>query len=230
MPIVATGVRRNIGFGHCHNMKKSLLFFLFVLIPSFAFSDEPIVVVKHENPARRETTYVINSHGCIIGWELERFYDGRGFGIGEKSKCDLPLDQQTRFRGAILEKVIADTNNMQGMHNFVWGTLLRGDANDEYARRFTIAVSKQPQWDKKKGQLTGKAAKDISFFPNLINRENVFSELTALFSAHNLTLHAEDMEIVIVGNVDIPEAGITKQDKYPVDARLLFKITKKAGK
>jgi hypothetical protein len=64
----------------------------------------------------------------------------------------------------------------------------------------------------------------------LVNRENIFSELTSLFAAHNLVLRAEDMEMIIVGHVDIPEAGIIKKDTVPIDCSILFLITRKDGK
>lgn len=230
MPITAIGIRRNIGFGRCHNMKKFLALFLFATVSCSVFADDRIEISKEENTESRQTFYGVDYHGCRLVWILHRAFDEPVFGFSEKSKCDLPIEQQMRLRGALLEKVIADTNNMQGIRGFSWGRLQRGDTNDEYAKRFTIAVSKSPQWDKRKGKLIGAGAKDYHFLPDLINRENVFSELTALFSAHNLTLRATDLEVVYVGNVDIESAGITKKDKLPVDGSLVFTVIKKPGK
>lgn len=212
-------------------MKSLLAFFLFAVVSSSIFADDRIEVQKQEDKEFGQTYYGIDYHGCRLIWALHRAYDEPIFGFKEESsKCDLPLEQQMPLRAKLLEKIIADTNNMQGVRNFSWGRLQRGDANDEYARRFTIAVSKSPQWDKRKGKLVGAATRDYHFLPNLINQESVFSELTTLFSAHDLILRATDLEEVFIGNVDIKEAGITKKDKLPIDGSLLFKVTKKNGK
>jgi hypothetical protein len=212
-------------------MKNLFAFFLFAVISSLIFADDSIEIQKQENKEYGETYYGIDYHGCRLIWTLHRAFDEPIFGFKEESsKCNLPLEQQMPLRAKLLEKIIADTNNMQGVQGFSWGRLKRGDATDEYARRFVIAVSKSPYWDKRKGKAVGEGAKHYSYLPNLINSEHVFSELTALFSAHGLTLQATDFEEIFVGNVDIKEAGITKKDKLPIDGSLVFKVTKKAGK
>jgi len=211
-------------------MKNLLAFFLFAVVSSSIYADERIQILKQENKEYGLTHYGIDYHGCRLIWTLHRAYDEPIFGLKEESKCDLPLEQQMRLRGELLDRVASDTNDMQGVSGFSWGRLRRGDANDEYARRFVISVSKSPYWDKLKGKAIGAGAKHYSYLPNLINDEHVFAELTALFEAHNLTLRATDFETVFVGNMDMPPVGITNKDKLPIDGSLVFTVSRKPKK
>jgi hypothetical protein len=130
------------------------------------------------------------------------------------------------LRGAMLDKVSSDTTGLQGMRGFAWGRIKRGDANDEFARRFTVAVSKSPSWDKSKGKLVSEGAKHYSFLPNLMNSDGVFSEVVALFATHKLKLKVTDVEKVFVGKVDMPGSGIATTDTVPIDCSVVFSVSK----
>jgi hypothetical protein len=130
------------------------------------------------------------------------------------------------LRGAMLDKVSADTNGLQGMRGFAWGRIKRGDANDEFARRFTVAVSKSASWDKNKGRLVGEGAKHYSFLPNLMNGDGIFSELVALFASRKLKLKVTDVEKVFIGKVDMPGSGIVTTDIVPIDCSVVFSVNK----
>jgi len=175
-------------------------------------------VVKHEDPAYHETVYEVDAPNCVMAWDIQRFTDEPGFGIGERSKCELPVAQQVAVRDAIIDSVKKDTNGFQGVRNFAWGALRRGDANDEYANRFTNLVGKLPQWDKRTGKLTGEAAKHHRFLPDAINKEGVFHEIVDEFATRGLALRVADVETVIVGEVS--------GQKLPVDCTILFSITR----
>jgi len=173
-------------------------------------------VAKQEDPTYHETIYQVTAPHCVIAWEVQRFADEPGFGISESSKCDLPVAQQVAVRDSILDRVMKDTNGFQGVRNFAWGALRRGDANDEYATRFTAVIGKLPQWDKRNGKLIGDAAKRHHFLPDVINKEGVFHEVADEFSARGFTLHAADVETVIVENIS--------GQKLPVDCTVLFNV------
>ena len=214
------------------SMKKRVVLFALAVISCSLFANDQIQVLKHSNPEfKTETYYEVSEQGCSIGWTLQRFTESSGFGIGEESQCGLSLEKQMPLRAALLKKVLADTNNLQGMRNFAWGALKRGDATDEYAQRFTMAASKSPGWDKRKGKMVSqtKTYYDDNFFPKLLNKENVFSEVVATFAAQGFILQVNGVENVIVNEVDVRNAGMTKKEKLPVDCLVSFSVTKKGG-
>lgn len=159
-------------------------------------------VTTLEDQETKETLYQVEVPNCAIAWRLKTFNEGGGFGLREFSRCVLSLNEQVPIREAILERIIADTHGMPGVRNFLWGRVKRGDANDAYAERFSNIVAKQPQWNTAKGTLTGKAAQRYDYLPSVINKNNIFSEVVALFESHGLTFVATDVEKLIVRKVD----------------------------
>jgi RHS repeat-associated protein len=157
------------------------------------------------------------SGGCRIVWarHISTAAEPR-FGIIEKSTCGLSLVDQKPLRSSLLAKVREETNNLTGMRNFVWGQMKRGDATDEYAIRFGLAVAASKSWDRQHGVRTGKASRTLAFYPDTINRAKVFSEVAEVFAEQGFDLVAEDVEKVIVGKTD--------RGNVPTDAFVLFKV------
>ncbi len=207
-------------------MKNRVLFLILLAISQVACSEEKIEVRRRDSAEFKEQYYTVSGEGCDIGWTVRHFAESSGFGIGEESRCTLPLQKQAPYREALLQRVAADTNNMQGMRNFVWGRLKRGDATDEFANRFALAALKSPVWNKKTGKLAAKAGGDRRFFQDLLNQENVFAEIAASFAAMKLTLRVNDVERVIVGTPSVHIEGVGEEDRLPVDAFVSFSVTK----
>jgi hypothetical protein len=114
---------------------------ILLLLAQTADATGPVEVAKTEDPDYRETAYSVTSGSCGIAWVVRRFSARAGFGISERSRCALPLATQSPLRSALLREVIKDTDDMQGMRNYFWGRLQRGDANDEFALRLSRAAA-----------------------------------------------------------------------------------------
>lgn len=207
-------------------MKNRILFLVLLAISQAACSEKKIEVQRRDSTKYLESYYTVSGDACDIAWTVRRFTESPGFGISEESKCTLPLQKQVPYREALLKKIAADTNNLQGMRNFVWGRLKRGDATDEFAKRLTMAALKSPAWNKKTGKLAANAGGDRQFFQNLLNKENVFSEITASFAAMKLNLRVGDVERVIVGPASMHVDGVAEGDRLPVDAFVSFSVSR----
>jgi hypothetical protein len=181
-------------------------------------STNRVNVERAEDLQSKRIVYKVeDSGGCRIVWarDISTAAEPR-FGIIEKSTCGLSLVDQKPLRSSLLAKVREETNNLTGMRNFVWGQMKRGDATDEYAIRFGLAVATSRSWDRQRGVRTGKASRTLAFYPDTINRAKVFSEVVEVFAEQGFNLVAEDVEKVIVGKTD--------QGNVPTDAFVLFKV------
>jgi hypothetical protein len=182
------------------------------------YSSSRVNVERTEDAQLQQIFYKVeDSSGCQIVWarDVSTAAEPR-FGIVEKSRCSLSLVDQKPLRSSLLAKVREETNNLTGMRNFVWGQMRRGDATDEYATRFGVAVAASKSWDRQRGMRTGKASKTLAFYPDSINRAKVFSEVAEVFAEQGFDLIAEDVEKVIIGKTD--------QGNVPTDAFVLFKV------
>jgi hypothetical protein len=194
----------------------SLIAALLFAVPAYGAS--PVSVERTEDSRLQQIVYKVEaSGGCQIVWarDISTAAVPR-FGIIEKSRCGLPLVDQKPLRSSLLAKVREETNNLSEMRNFVWGQMRRGDATDEYATRFGLAVAASKSWDRQRGMRTGKTSKTLAFYADTLNRTKVFSEVVEVFAEQGFDLIAEDVEKVIVGKTD--------QGKVPTDAFVLFKV------
>lgn len=175
-------------------------------------------------PAYNETVYSVSAASCEIRWTVKRFRETAGFGISERSQCFLPLAEQADYRSDLLKAVMADTNHLEGMRNFSWGRLQRGDANDEYGVRLAQAAAASKHWSASKGAVVRYPEGVNRFVIELLNRHRIFSELAASFDALGLELTVNGVEEVRTG--ELPGAG-APGGKYPIDCAVTFAISKK---
>jgi len=182
-----------------------------------------IGLTKTENADSRETVYAARGVNCQIVWIARRFGDGSSFGLTERSKCQLKLLDQNRYRAVLLTRLSADTNRLEGLRNFYWGKLQRGDLNDEYAARLTRAASKSSNWDASTGTLLQYPSGINSFVLSTLTKENIFAELSELFSQFGFSIRANGVEKVIVGSLE-PMTRRRLSGKFPVDCLLTFEI------
>jgi hypothetical protein len=192
-----------------------------------AFAREKIVVHRRDATALGESYYEVTGGSCGIGWTVKHLSESPELGISEDSRCMLSLREQMPYRAALLEKVMADTDSLRGMRNFVWGRLKRGDATDELANRLTLATLKSRAWNRKAGRLHKSARSADGFFQALLDRENVFSEIAATFAVANLRLRVNGVERVIVGAPAARLPGMADGDQLPLDAFVSFSVTRR---
>lgn len=188
-------------------MKKNLCMMAFIFFAQSACSADAITVQKSEEPEFKTTNYTAAGVTCLIAWAVRRSsHFKQGFSFSETSKCALPLAEQKPYRAALLTRLMADTNNLEGMRGFGWGGLQRGDATDEYASRMMAVVAKSRDWDSTKGKPTKPKGNPYFVLKKLINDENVFSEVVAVFSAKNLVLWVQDIEEMQIksGKIKVP--------------------------
>lgn len=121
---------------------------------------------------------------------------------------------------------MADTDQLRGMRNFFWGSLQRGDANDEYGLRLARAAAKSTHWNKTKGILVQYPPGINRFVADLLNKDKVFSEVAASFESENFELPVNGVEQVRVGTV-ADKVIQTGNDKLPFDCIVSFSVTKK---
>lgn len=184
-----------------------------------ACSSNAITVQKSEEPEFHTTNYIASGSSCVIAWSVQRSSEFKqGFGFSETSKCALPIAEQKPYRVALLSKLMADTGNLEGVRGFAWGGLQRGDATDEYANRMMAAAAKSKEWDKAKGRPAQPKSDPYVVLKNLLNKENVFSEIVSIFADKNFMLQVQDVE-----EIQIKEG----KDKVPFNCIVLFTIKKK---
>lgn len=184
-------------------------------------------VQKSELPTYNETVYSVAGDACEIQWTVKRFSETAGFGISERSRCFLPLEEQIKYRNNLLKAVMADTDQLRGMRNFSWGRLQRGDANDAYGVRLAKAAAKSDHWSASKGIVIRYPHGVNRFVAELLNRNKVFSELTASFDFAGLDLTVNGVEQVRTG--DFPGDG-EANGKYPIDCVVTFAVGEKVTK
>ena len=182
-----------------------------------------IEFTKTEDVDSRETVYAARGVRCQIFWISRRFGDGSTFGLTERSKCRLKLTDQNRYRATLLTRLSADTNKLEGLRNFYWGKLQRGDSNDEYAVRLIRAASKSSRWDASTGTVLQYPSGLNSFVLNMINETNVFAELSDLFSQFGFSIKVNSVEQVIIDSWE-PMTRRKLAGKFPVDCILTFEI------
>ena len=183
-----------------------------------------VTVTKQDSTDPKETVYEADEPNCRIVWMLRTSAYVPGFGITEKSQCALAPAAQVSLRNELLDRVAADTKNFEGIRNFAWGQLLRGDANDEYARRFSEAFAGSKQWDRARGQWVKPRSKQGETVAKLINRKQVFSELVESFALRGLTLTVVDVEKIIVQQVAVTTRGVERAEKLPINADVVFSV------
>ena len=208
------------------NMRMIALLLCLLLLPQMAIGEGEIKFVKTENVELQETIYSVKGEKCQIEWIARKFGNGTKFGFTEQSKCTLGLVQQNPYRTTLLHELMIDTNNLQGLRNFFWGRLQRGDATSEYALRLTRAALKSSNWNGSMGALSAYPQGINSFVKLLLNESNVFAELDSVFAKSKLSLRVNGVENVIIGDKE-PVTGKVLVGKYPIDCILTFEIFRK---
>ncbi len=194
-----------------------------LLLTASAVGASGIELTKTEDLESRETVYAARGARCQIFWISRRFGDGSSFGLTERSKCRLKLADQNLYRATLLTRLSADTNGLEGLRNFYWGKIQRGDSNDEYAIRLIHAASRSGNWDASTGTLLQYPSGLNSFVSSLLNERNVFAELSGLFSKFGFSLKVNGVEQVIIGIWE-PMTGRKLSGKFPVDCILTFEV------
>lgn len=189
-----------------------------LLLATLPACSESLQIQVEENKSLNSKHYLLSIGACKILWRLQFFQSGSGFGIREEVNCDLPLAEQTPLRSALLQKVALDTNQMQGMRNFVWGEVPNREA---LMPRLAQALHASGKWDAEKGQW--RAGENIYAMRKLMNQQNIFAEVAASFAAQGWQLQVEDVEkIQIAKGMLANNAG-----KYPMNCSIVFSVKKK---
>jgi hypothetical protein len=159
--------------------------------------------------------YLLTQGGCKILWDLKFFQKGKGFGVREEVDCGLPITDQIELRRMLLEKVSQDTQQMQGMHNFVWGSVQNKDV---FMPRLAQALRASGRWDAGRGDW--RKNEGISAMRDLMNQQKVFAEVVASFAAEGWDLAVVDVEKIQIGTDTVAPAG----GKYPVNCSIVFSV------
>ncbi|MEN9866534.1 MAG: hypothetical protein RL748_2124 [Pseudomonadota bacterium] len=190
---------------------------LLSMIPAYA-ANWTIQVEADQRLSTRH--YLLRQGDCKILWRLTFFQAGKGLGIREEIGCALPVAEQIPLRRALLQKVAGDTNQMQGMRNFVWGSVPNKDI---FMPRLAQALRASERWDAGKGDWRGNEG--AYAMRDLMNRQNIFAEVVASFASEGWKLVVVDVEKIQIGDgVLVTEAG-----KYPVDCGIFFCETDSAA-
>ncbi len=184
-------------------------------------------VDKSADPEIHETSYTAHSDTCAIEWVVKRFPASSGMGISERSSCKLSLAQQSPYRAELLQKIMADTNNLQGMRNFYWGRLLRGDRNDEYSVRLSQAIASSAHWNTHSGTLVRFKGGLNEFVMVMLNQNQVFAEVIAVFAQQGFLIEVHGIEKVLVGAMPPQGDKASVTGKVPFDCVVSFTVTPK---
>jgi hypothetical protein len=214
--VLAVGVSKR-------TMHHAAAVFCILVLATSTAGARGIELTKTEDVDSREIVYAARGANCQIFWISRRFGDGSSFGLTERSKCHLKLADQNRYRAALLTRLSADTNRLEGLRNFYWGRLQRGDSNDEYAVRLTRATSKSSNWDSSTGTLLQYPSGLNSFVLSMLTEGNIFPELSGLFSQFGFSIKANGVEKVIISSSE-PMTRRKLSGKFPVDCLLTFEI------
>lgn len=159
--------------------------------------------------------YLITAEECRYLWQAEFFKSGKGFGIRATQDCHRALEQQLPHYTLLLQKIAEDTQQLQGVQNFVLDTL---PSHELFMSRLARALAASGQWDSKRGKFLGRAAKDANFMRDLMNQHRIFAEFSALFAKYNLRLTVADVEKLQI-------ARHADGKFFPVHCSLIFTLT-----
>lgn len=178
---------------------------------------EGVQIQVEENKDLHSKHYLLRQDDCKILWRLQFFQSGSGFGIREEVDCQLSPAEQIPLRSALLQKVALDTNQMQGMRNFVWGEVPNRDI---FMPRLAQALHANGKWDAGKGGW--RASADVNAMRSLMNKKNIFSEVRASFAAQGWDLQVVDVEKIQVAT------GLLANNtgKYPINCSIVFSVKK----
>lgn len=170
-------------------------------IPS-AVAAQEISLEKQEEPAFYSTHYLAKNSAqdasatsCQIVWTVRRpprF--SNGFSFSEKSACPLELPAQQAYRTALLAQLLKDAPGLAGVRGFAWGSLLRGDGNDAFAKRMRDVLSQDKQWKSASKRRGFQQAAAYQLLPKILQEKKIFAELHALFAEHGLQLRVGEVE------------------------------------
>ncbi len=192
-----------------------------LLLATLPACSEGLQIQAEENRALNIKHYLLTQNGCKILWNLKFFQTGKGFGIREEVDCALPIGEQIGLRQALLQKVAQDTNQMQGMRNFVWGGVQNKDV---FMPRLAQALHASGRWNARKGDWRNN--ENIGAMRDLMNQQNVFAEVAASFAAEGWDLAVVDVEKIQIGTVQMAN----DDGKYPVNCSIIFSVKKKPQK
>ena len=191
------------------------LYLLLATLPAWC---ENLQIQVEENKRLNSRHYLLTKGDCKILWRLQFFQAGKGFGIREEVDCNLPPSDHIPFRRALLQKISNDTNQMQGMRNFVWGSV---PSRDVFMPRLAQALRASGRWDASKGVWQG--SESVYAMRDMMNQQKVFAELATSFADEGWEVAVVDVEKVqIGGGVVADDAG-----KYPFNCSIVFSVKKK---
>ncbi len=209
--------------------KKSAVAFVLCLLAAHSAADDSLAgdfamqVEKLAGETARETKYRIRAQDCVVEW-LVRHYPAGGWGMVEQSDCALPLAAQASMRGALLDRVASETNNLSGLRNYYWGRLARRDTAGEFSQRLAGVARVEARWNGKTGTPVGTNIGTNRTVVALLNQGAVFRELVQEFSARKFNLTVSSVEKVIVARIETGRGSAL----VPVDCVVSFKVEKQA--
>lgn len=183
----------------------------------------PMQVEKLAGDTARETRYRIGTQDCVVEW-MVRHYPAGGWGMVEQSDCNLPLPTQATMRGALLDRVASETQNLSGLRNYYWGRLARRDTAGEFGQRLAAVAQLDMRWNGKTGAPVGARIGTNRTVVELLNHGAVFRELVQVFAARKFNLAVSSVEKVIVERIETGWGSAL----VPVDCVVSFRVEKQA--
>lgn len=190
-----------------------------LLLATLPACSEDLRIQVEENKGLNSRQYLLTQGDCKIGWRLKFFQAGKGFGIREEVDCSLSPANQIPLRRALLQKVSLDTNQMQGMRNFVWGNVPNATV---FMPRLAKILRASDKWNAEKGDW--RAAASVHAMRDMMNQQNVFSEVVESFSAEGWKLAVADVEKVQVTADSLAGSA----GKFPSNCSIVFTVEKSA--
>lgn len=175
-----------------------------------------IVVEKELEEAYHTTHYLArenhsdaslspNHTQCQLVWSVRRSPRfTQGFSFSEKSNCQLSIQAQQPYRAALLQQLLQDAPGLLGVRGFAWGSLLRGDGNDAFARRMQEMLQRDSGWQMARKKRGFQQKEAYILLPKLLQEKQVFAELHALFAANGLQLRVGDVEKIQFAENGLP--------------------------
>lgn len=205
-------------------MKHIVIFFL-SFIALGACADPSVEVAKEVRG--NETYYLATGNSCKLLWRV-RFYK-EGFGVRQDgSRCTLPASARQPHWDALLKKLRADTNDLQGILGFQWGPLQQTEEDTELSLRLMHAVAHAKEWDAKRGVLRKHPHHAPNLFvEKLLVQAKVFAEFTEIFSKHGMQILVRDVEEVLIKQTTITGMGTVK---LPHNCLVSFSVKRQDAK
>lgn len=200
-------------------MKKYLILIL-ALCCSPTWADEHIAVLQDvQGP---QTAYLAKGKSCELAWLVT--HRAQGFGVRQdSSRCALPPSSRLPYWDALLNKLVADGHDLQGMLAFHLNPLKQGEADNELSLRLMRALANSKEWDKKRGVMV-RHPREVSnlLVKKSLTNANVFAELNAAFAKYHFRLQVLDVEEVLIQTTELEGFG---KVRVPYNCLVSFSVT-----